>query len=356
MVFGRNTTNTGEILGGDGGNVLGSLEGYGGNGGETHVWGKWNGAGFLVNRGLARGGNGGSGSEAAVGKQRGGSGGRLKLISLPLVDLQGGKQYGGVPGLGSGGGSDGTAGAVVIEPVVISLAGPGTEVKGGDIIIFGGDSMTLDLSSMGAAALSASGSITLAVGAGSTIDLRGSTQPVLHAADRVFIASDSILLADGIQVKDLVDAGSIAQGPAEILADLSLLMRGATVGERAVPISITLTLLNGAPIADTVQLIPVVASGWQLDGLPPSVTLQGHGGPGPGVALDAARLGSTRANGPLGRHCHLAERYGCRRHAGYRSSYPGGHLSADGQEVTASHVTPAQYGAGGRAAWPSADG
>lgn len=133
---------------------------------------------------------------------------------------------------------------------MISLAGPGTEVKGGDIIIFGGGGMTLDLSRMGAAALSASGSITLAAGAGSSIDLHGNTQPVLHARDRVFIASDSISLSDGVEVKDLVDAGSIAQGPAEILADLSLFMRGATVGERAVPISITLTLLNGAPIAD----------------------------------------------------------------------------------------------------------
>ena len=274
MAFGHNTTNTGEILGGDGGNVLGILDGFGGDGGETHVWGKWDGPGFLVNRGLVRGGNGGSGSEAAVGRQSGGNGGRLKLISLPTVDLEGGKQYGGARGLGRAGGANGTEGAVVIEPVVISLAGPTTEVKGGDIVVFGGDAMTLDLSSMGAAALSASGSITLAVGTGSTIDLRGNTQPILHAGDRVVIASDSILLTDGVALEDLVDAGSIEQGGAAVLADLSLFLRGASVGERALPISITLTLLNGAPIADTIQLIPALAKGWQLEGLPPSVTLQ----------------------------------------------------------------------------------
>lgn len=39
-----------------------------------------------------------------------------------------------------------------------------------------------------------------------------------------------------------------------------------------------MTLLNGAPIADTVQLIPALASGWQVEGLPPSVTLQGMEG------------------------------------------------------------------------------
>ncbi|MFN2166436.1 MAG: hypothetical protein ACK2U9_09255, partial [Anaerolineae bacterium] len=46
MVLGRNTTNEGTICGGKGGDAVGTTaNAQGGAGGETHVWGKWGGAG-----------------------------------------------------------------------------------------------------------------------------------------------------------------------------------------------------------------------------------------------------------------------------------------------------------------------
>ncbi|MFN2166437.1 MAG: hypothetical protein ACK2U9_09260, partial [Anaerolineae bacterium] len=100
----------------------------------------------MITPALACGGEGGAGHFPATGPQRGGSGGRLKLISLPSVYLEGGQHYGGRGGQGSGGGSDGRDGSVVIEPSMISVAGSGTEVWGGDVLIFGGNDWVLDLS------------------------------------------------------------------------------------------------------------------------------------------------------------------------------------------------------------------
>ena len=145
----------GHICGGRGGNVLGTAPGPAGDCGYAHIWGKYfEYGGSLVNSGLACGGNGGDGNPAATRPQPGGNGGQLKLISIPYVDLSGGLHYAGQGGLGTGGGANGAAGQVIIEPNVIALTGGDTRVHGGDVVIFGGDDWVLDLSNLGEGAIS----------------------------------------------------------------------------------------------------------------------------------------------------------------------------------------------------------
>lgn len=276
MVFGRNTTNHGTMCAGAGGNVTGTGSGQAGNGGHAHIWGKYGGTGFLLNDGLACAGDGGDGNPVATQPQHGGCGGTLKLISLPSVFLSGGAHYAGFPGLGTGAGQDGCYGNVIIEPSVIDLSGNGTEVIGGNILIFGGDDWTLDLSSMSGAAISATQRITLAVGSlNGTVDLRGNAQPVFHAGEQVTIASDVVELDAGITLNDLTNAPTVTTLPAQILYDASLTGPKHLTANAGEPLDIPLTLLNSGPTHDTYSLTVTDAAGWGFSGLPATLTIDG---------------------------------------------------------------------------------
>ena len=214
MIYGTDTTNHGTICGGRGGDVVGtSPAAHAGAGGETHIWGKWFGPGTLTNVGLACGGDGGDANPGSGVAQQGGNGGRLKLISLPNVFLGGGKHYGGNGGKSSQG-SAGVDGAVIIEPRAIALSGIGTEVRGGDVTIFGGDNWTLDFRGLKAGTIMSTGNLTLAVGAGGIINLRGSEPGALQSAGLATVAGDTVLLDDGKQLGDYISAAGISAGPA----------------------------------------------------------------------------------------------------------------------------------------------
>jgi hypothetical protein len=274
MVFGRDTTNLGTICAGAGGDVLGSSLGQAGKGGDAHIWGKWGGAGTLINHGLACGGDGGAGDPGATSPQQGGDGGRLKLISLPSVFLDGGQHRAGLGGQGSGGGADGRDGQVIIEPNTISLAGSDTRVQGGDILIFGGQDWILDLAGMSTAAISATGSITLAVGAGGAVDLSGNATQILQASGPVVIASDAITLDAGISLSSVVGSDVITL-PGQVLNDFSLLGPAQMGGRAGQALPISLTLLNSGPATDTYSLAPEAMPAWTLTGLPSFVTVGG---------------------------------------------------------------------------------
>ncbi len=270
MVYGRDTTNLGTICAGRGGNALGTAPGWGGDGGEAHIWGKWGGPGFLINSGLACGGDGGDGNPGATSPQQGGDGGRLKLISLPSVYLYG-VHYAGWGGDGTGGGADGSDGSVFIEPNTISLAGKGAQVRGGNIIIFGGNGWTLDLSNMEGAAISATGGISLAVGSGGVVDLRGNADQVLQAGGQVMIASDNVSLDEGASLSDVAGPNAVT-GPSQLLRDVSVTGPGQATVQPGATLSITLTVLNGGPESDTYTLSHSDSAGWSLT-LPGSVTI-----------------------------------------------------------------------------------
>jgi hypothetical protein len=275
MVLGQNTINQGTICAGDGGDVLGTGQGRGGDGGDAHIWGKYREyGGYLRNSGMACAGDGGDGNTNATASQMGGRGGRLKLISLPYVYLSGGQHYAGWGGQGAGGGGKGYDGMVIIEPNVISLAGKDTRVAGGDVVIFGGKDWTLDLSNMDGAAISATGKITLAVGSGGTVDLRGNESPVLHAGESVAVFSDKVDLDEGDFLSDVADAPETTDSGSQVLYEVSLVGPGRITGEPEVTLPISLTVLNDGPMSDTYTLSADTTEGWSYD-LQSSVEVDG---------------------------------------------------------------------------------
>ena len=274
-IGGQDTTNSGTICAGDGGDVLGVGAGQAGHGGAAEIWGKrfkW--VGTLTNNGLACGGDGGDGNPAATGPQRGGKGGPLCLVSLPNVFLNNGVHFAGWGGQGTGGGNNGRDGKVTIEPNTISLAGSGTRVSGGDVLIFGGNDWILDLSNLTSGAITATGNITIAVGSGGVVDLSGNTSQVLQAGGQVVIASDDISLDTGVDLADVVGA-NVTTGPSQIVYDFSLADPEPVTWQPGVTTPITLTLLNGGPMTDTYSLDVSDAAGWDLGDLPSPVTVGG---------------------------------------------------------------------------------
>jgi hypothetical protein len=273
----RNTTNAGTIRGGGGGHLSGSGAGRAGDGGSVEVWGKWEGPGFVSNTGTIVGGGGGDGNPAqSVGPQQGGNGGSVCVVSLPQVFLFG-VERGGRGGRGTGGGARGRIGDVDIEPNIISLSGGEARVSGEDVVIFGGDDWVLDLSNMAGASVTATHDITLAVGSGGAVDLRGNTSQVLQAGGRVFIASDVISLEVGVDLADVVGT-NVTTDPSQILYDFSLAGPGYTTGQPGVTLPVVLTLLNGGPMTDTYTLSRSDSAGWDLGALSSPITVGGIDG------------------------------------------------------------------------------
>ena len=274
LVYGRDTTNQGTICGGAGGDLVGNVAGArAGKGGDTHLWGKWGGPGFLANTGLACGGDGGNANPQATVKQHGGCGGVLKLISLPEVLLDGGTHYAGHGGQGVNGGAKGCDGKVYIEPGVISLSGPDTTVWGGDVAVVGGADWDLDLRDIGP--ITATGLLELAAGPGGSIDLRGNAGQVFQAAETK-ISADTLLLDPGVTPTELA-GGEVETSTGRIARDVSLIEPPVRVVEPGVITEMTLTLLNGGPEADTFTLAVEDQRGWDLSGFPGTVEVAALG-------------------------------------------------------------------------------
>jgi hypothetical protein len=283
IVLGRNTTNKGTIKAGKGGDIDDTGPGDAGQGGLTQIWGKLGGAGHLYNQsftvdGVSKqpnisAGNGGNCTGSNTADQTGGRGGNLWLVSLPNVYLSGGNHASGNSGTGCAISAENSW--VRIEPSVISLAGVNTKVRGGNIDIYGGNDWTLDLRNMSGVVIDATGNVTLAVGENSVIDLRGSTGKVIKADGEVRIFSDVILLDDGVELSDLIQATDIVLGPNKILRDVSLTGTGKKIGEPEIVLPVRLTLANNGPEKDTYTLSVTDTAGWTLNGLPSSVEMEG---------------------------------------------------------------------------------
>lgn len=277
MILGQNTTNLGTIQGGNGGNVTGTSQGRGGKGGDTHIWGKYRTrGGKLTNNGLGSAGNGGNGNPNAIEAQQGGNGGTLKLISLPYVYLNNGKHYAGRGGHGTGGGGNGRDGRVIIEPSVISLSGTDTQIRGGEVIIFGGQDWTLDMSNMSTSAISASESVKLAVGTNGTVDLRGNSQQIVNVGGSgVEVASDKVLVDNNSDIKNVLGSQVVTRG-AELLTDASISGPEQLLATPGTTLNIPLTILNSGPVEDTYTLTWSDTAGWgTIVGLASEVVVDG---------------------------------------------------------------------------------
>ncbi|SEH08940.1 choice-of-anchor D domain-containing protein [Candidatus Venteria ishoeyi] len=271
IVLARNLTNKGTIAAGRGGSIYGTLAGQAGRGGVTQLWGKLGGSGHLYNTNGAKAiaGDGGNCNAAATAAQNGGPGGNLWLVSLPNVHLSGG-----IHKAGKGGthctplGSNGSDGWVRIEPNVIDLSGAQTRIEGGNVEIFGGGDWNLDLSGASEALFNVPGDIVLSVGDGGAIDLSGAANGVLTAGGTVRIFADTILLDEGRQLSDVIEATEIIVAPAKVLYAASLSGPQAMSGEPGETLTVNLTLSNNGATEDSYTLTVVNSAGWTLGQIP----------------------------------------------------------------------------------------
>ena len=281
LVLGRNTTNQGIIQAGNGGNVTGDGTGQAGHGGLTQIWGKLGGEGNLYNQNGAQALAGDGGHCHQPASQLGGRGGNLWLVSLPDVYFSNGIERAGQGG-SHGCQQRGEDGWVQIEPQIIDLSGAQTRISGGDITIFGGNDWVLDLSNTSQQLLNASGHITLAVGPGGRIDLRGNHGTLLQANGQINLFADEIQLDPGTLLKDLLTANQIVVGPAQVLRNISLTGAGQATGQPQTLLPLTFTLANNSPQADTYDLKIRDTANWTFDP--------------PGAIVTVAGLTSTAIN------------------------------------------------------------
>ncbi|OQW91410.1 MAG: hypothetical protein BWK78_04725 [Thiotrichaceae bacterium IS1] len=241
------TPSYGAILGGNGAN--GSYAGGDGGWATTIAYG-----GYLKNGGIICAGNGGSGYYAGIG-------GALYVNGIPYALLNGGTICTGKNGSGR------------IDPNVISFAGKDTKVEGGDITIFGGKDFVIDLTDMSEGAISAE-TLTLAVGEGGMIDLRGSNAKVLNVTGELKIFSDNIMLDEGVTIEDVVQAGKVTVAPAKILRDMSITGTEVIAGKAGEMLPIKAIVTNTGPETDSYTIGVSNRKGWNLGTLPSTLTVE----------------------------------------------------------------------------------
>jgi len=262
---------SGVMQAGQGGDLTGTEAGQAGRGGDAWVSGYERVSG---NGGRLVAGNGGNCNPNATVGQIGGNGGSQRWWGA-TVDLSGTFL------MGKGGtqctplGSDGREGFFRTDPSVISLSGVNTKVRGGNVTIFGGNNWTLNLSNLNRIVVQASGDITLAVGEGGIIDLRGNTQPILEAKGQVNLLSNTLLLDEGRKLSEIFMASNIVVGPSKILHDVSIIGSKKVLGRPGMTVPVVLTLSNSGPEQDTYRLELTNSGGWSQTPLPSTMTVAG---------------------------------------------------------------------------------
>jgi hypothetical protein len=167
-------------------------------------------------------------------------------------------------------GCDGTA---IIEPLV-SWLNCGKISKAKDVLIFGGDDWALELRpDREQIPVEADRRITVAMGQGGVLDLRGAESTVFRS-EEVIIYSDNILLREGMELEQLVEAGRLEIYGARILQDVRLNGTRLASGQPGQAIPIKVNLLNNGPTEDLYSISYANDKGWPMEG-PEQVSLQG---------------------------------------------------------------------------------
>jgi hypothetical protein len=279
-LLGRNTTNgaTGQINSGHGGDLTGDANNRSArDGGNIFIFGNFKGSGTLTNEGFIMSGRGGNANVAATNRQHGGDGGCIVLISQPFVNIYG-PIIAGIGGMGAAGGANGSYGCVIIDPEGYMDFNENARVSGGDIQINGGDNWTVDMSDIGGATpvISATGSITVAVGDGGVIDLTGNNTTVLRADGEItFYAGEDGRVDESLRLDDGVVIGNVATSPdgahtasAHILRDISVSAPEVMPGEVEVELDIDIVVQNLSVATDTISIVVTDTERW---GVTPSI-------------------------------------------------------------------------------------
>jgi len=167
-------------------------------------------------------------------------------------------------------------GSVYIEPDIM-ISGKDTQIEAEkDVVIFGGDNWQLKLNDLNDNAIVAGRNIILAVGNGGVIDLRGNNSKVFKAGGKVEIYADNVLLDQGVQLEDIIQASEIVEGPNKIIYRVTLNAQDAR-GQANETVSVELNVSNAGPDEDSYNLSVVSEKGTAVDGLPSTVQVQGLG-------------------------------------------------------------------------------
>ncbi|MEK8019610.1 MAG: BACON domain-containing carbohydrate-binding protein, partial [Candidatus Parabeggiatoa sp.] len=164
--------------------------------------------------------------------------------------------------------------SIYVEPDIM-LAGKDINIVARkDIVIFGGDNWKLVLNDLRDDAIVAGRDITIAVGDGGIVDLRGNTSKVFKAGGKVAIYADNVLLDQGVQLEDIIQASEIVRGPNKIIYRVVLDTQDVQ-GKANETIPVKLKVSNAGPKTDTYTLSVVSKKGTTISGLPSSITVEG---------------------------------------------------------------------------------
>ncbi|OQW91437.1 MAG: hypothetical protein BWK78_04635, partial [Thiotrichaceae bacterium IS1] len=182
---------------------------------------------------------------------------------LPFISYNG-------SGMIYGGGN----GNIWIEPEILLAGGDMQIADAENITIYGGDDSTLSLNGLREGAIVAKQNLTLAVGKNGVVDLTGNVAKTLQAGNTLQINADTVRLGDNVQIEDIAQAPVIDMQAAKIIYHVTLAATGSNgAPDSTVPVEINVT--NGGPTSDTYTLTVTDVAGWQLGGLPDTLTVDG---------------------------------------------------------------------------------
>ncbi|GBC59640.1 hypothetical protein DENIS_0579 [Desulfonema ishimotonii] len=296
MINGDNITNEGNVSGGNGGYAKGGKGGsaYGGYGGYTMLLAKKilkNNAGATVAAGA------GGGAKASRDKHC-----KRRWYGKKKCWYTGGDHRGGDTGDTTYSGSVAinrgtiTGKKVTLDPSSLEIIGPDAQIIAEDeIVITGGAETTVYLADLIDGAISAPGNITIELGPGSTLDMRGLTEKAIQAEGKIQIFADKIITDNGeitdvseLAASGLLEAEEITLEAGKVRYEVILAGPKQIFGQPGETVTISFNVVNHSSVADTYTLTATDADGWSLGALTATDAEDGSLNPltGP-VALDS---------------------------------------------------------------------
>ncbi|MDY6992955.1 MAG: choice-of-anchor D domain-containing protein, partial [Pseudomonadota bacterium] len=267
MISSQLIHNEGTLQAGQGGHLTGTETGSAGPGGTIQIqsYGQFfNQAGAQV-----QAGDGGNCHPQATAVQTGGNGGDLNLMDTDLVNLQGGQFSAGQAGQAC---NHNRGGDVLMDPGLLTVAQ--AHIHGEQVMLYGGQDWLLNLTDINQPNITATQAITLAVGDGGVIDLRGNHGILFNTPGQVNMFTDTLLLDEDQILDDLIQADNIVIGPSQTVRQVALINAGkvsATAGET---LTVEFTLVNNSPQPEHFALAATDTEGWLIHSVPATVELE----------------------------------------------------------------------------------
>lgn len=169
--------------------------------------------------------------------------------------------------------------SAAVNQGLVNVPGVNTNVEGDDVTISTDTDGKIDFRNLeGDKVVTATGDITLAVGEGGVIDLRGNNAAILETDGQVFIYADAanILLDPGVKLEDIIKASNIVVNPSKPSYGISVTTKSDSLSKptgSVLPLRFKLT--NTGVEADSYAISVNDSAGWPLTKLPASKTIKG---------------------------------------------------------------------------------